>query len=59
MGPKGRGITDINTFAVNTLAFPLALMHFYFSKTEKEGENLPRNCCIASLPKQNNGTHSL
>lgn len=41
------------------MAFPLALIRSYFSKTEKGGEDLPRNCCIASLPKQNSGTYSL
>lgn len=41
------------------MAFPLALIHSYFPKTEKGGEDLPRNCYIASLPKQNNGTYSL
>lgn len=41
------------------MAFPLALICSYFSKTEKGVEDLPRNCYAASLPKQNNGTHSL
>lgn len=41
------------------MAFPLALIHSYFSKTEERGEDLLKNCYIASLPKQNIRTHSL